>query len=66
MDGALFKITNNTFSLGDLREPLDPYASSTLNIPTADLMSNTSANNYLPSLQKDSADSGLHPLDYNK
>ena len=51
MDGALFKITNNTFSLGDLREPLDPYASSTLNIPTADLMTNTSANNYLPSLQ---------------
>lgn len=51
IDGALFKITNNTFSLSDLREPLDPYASSTLNIPTADLMSNTSANNYLPSLQ---------------
>ena len=51
MDGALFKISNNTFSLGDLREPLDPYASSTLNIPTADLSTNTSANNYLPSLQ---------------
>jgi hypothetical protein len=52
IDGALFKIgDNNTFSLANLWAPLDPYASSTLNIPTADLSTNTSANNYLPSLQ---------------
>ncbi|MFZ0408214.1 MAG: DUF4114 domain-containing protein [Cyanobium sp.] len=51
IDGSLFKISDNTFSLANLRAPLDPYAADNLNIPAADRQSSSNPDNYLPSLQ---------------